>query len=168
MGEAIARYTDDEKRAALKLAARIGISAAARELGTYNKTIRRFRDQMPEFWSELVAHADVAPARRQRQAENLEDLADAYVEREFKAVEAADRLLDGGELEAKELAALIKAMGSSRGLATAGARAHRGEDLQVVEHNINFAQLERAMETLLNSGSPQPALPTPNLDEDGS
>lgn len=163
MSRAIAHYLPEEKEQALRLAARIGTSAAARELGTYPKTIRRFREQMPEFWSDLVANGEVAPARRQRQAESLEDLADAYVEREFAALERAEKLIPTAD--AKGLAALMRGMGGARGLATAGARAHRGEDAQVVEHNVNFEALERAAEAILAS-APRTALPTPNLAED--
>lgn len=155
---AINLYTDDEKRAALRLGARIGLRAAARELGTYPASIRRFREQMPEFWSELVAAGEVGPERRRRTAESLEDLADAYVDREFSALEVADRLLEDDELDAKGLAALMRAMGASRGLATAGARGYRGEDVQTVEHNINFAALEMAAQAILERAQ-SPALP---------
>lgn len=160
-------YSDDEKRAALKLAAQIGIRAAARELGTYPPTIRRFREQMPEYWSDLVAAGDVSAERRRRTAQDLEDLADAYVEREFNALEVADKLIEDDELDAKGLAALMRAMGASRGLATAGARGYRGEDVQTVEHNINFAALEMAAQAILDRASP-PALPpiqVPNVAE---
>lgn len=151
-----ARYTDEEKRAALRLAAKIGTNPAARELGIYGKTIRRFREQMPEYWSELLASPDAAPRRKERQAQSLEDLADAYTEREFEALQRAESLIKTAD--AKGLAALMRAMGASRGLATVGARAARGEDTQVVEHNINFAALERAAEAILSRAS-QPELP---------
>lgn len=156
-------YSDDEKRAALKLAAQIGTAPAARELGTYPGTIRRFRNQFPEFWSELIAGPDVAPARRQRAAESLEDLADAYTEREFEALEAAEALIKTAD--ARELAMLMKAMGASRHAATAGGRAHRGEDVQHVEHNINFAALEMAAQAILERAAPPALLQVPNLAE---
>lgn len=159
-------YSDDEKKAALDLAARIGIRAAARELGLGGGavTIRRFREALPEYWSELMAGGHVAPARRQRTAENLEDLADEYAAREFEAIKRAEKLI--ATADAKELAALMKAMGGSRGVATAGARGYRGEDTQVVEHNINFEALERAANAILTRAAPQPALPVANLAED--
>jgi hypothetical protein len=154
-------YTDDEKKAALDLAARIGIRAAARELKTHPTSIRRFREALPEYWSDLQARGDVAPARRVRTAENLEDLADGYTAREFEALERAEKLIKTAD--AKELAALIKAMGGSRGVATAGARGYRGEDAQVVEHNINFDVLQKAAEAILDRA--RPPIQVPNLAE---
>lgn len=158
-------YSDEEKKAALDLAARIGIRAAARELGLGGGalTIRRFREALPEYWSDLMAGGHVAPARRTRTAESLEDLAEAYADREFEAIERAEKLIKTAD--AKELAALIKAMGSSRTGATAGARGYRGEDVQTVEHNVNFAALEKAAELLLARAPDPPALPVPNLAE---
>lgn len=163
MGKAIAHYSDDEKRTALTLASRIGLSAAARELGIYNKTIRRFRDQMPEFWSELQASPDAAPARRMRSAENLEVLADAYIEREFEALERAEKLIPTAD--AKGLAALMRGMGGARGMAVQGTRGYRGEDVQTVEHNINFEALERAAEAIL-ARAPAPPILVDNLAEE--
>lgn len=152
----IAKYSDDEKRSTLRLASQLGVAAAGRELGLDGKTIRRFRDQMPQYWSELQAGADVAPARRTRSAESLEDLADAYTEREFEALSRAEKLIKTAD--PKELAALMRAMGASRGLATAGARGYRGEDSQVIEHNINFEALERAAMAILDRAPSQPIL----------
>lgn len=154
-------YTDDEKKAALELAARIGTRAAARELGTHPTSIRRFRDQLPEFWSDLMAGGDTRPYTRRRAADNLEDLAEQYTEREFEALDRAEKLIKTAD--AKELAALIKAMGGSRGVATAGARGYRGEDVQTVEHNINFDALERAAQVIIDRA--QPPVPVANLAE---
>ena len=89
-----ARYTDEEKRAALRPAAKIGTNPAARELGIYGKTIRRFREQMPEYWSELLASPDAAPRRKDRPSQSLADLADSYTEREFEALQRAESLKD--------------------------------------------------------------------------
>jgi len=159
-------YTKEEKEAALRLTASIGISAASRQLGVDRKTISRFREQLPEFWSTLVASGDVAPNRRRRTAESLEDLADAYTEREFEALQRAEKLIKTAD--GKELAALMRAMGASRGVATAGARGYRGEDAQVIEHNINFEALERAAEAILARAPRQAQLPiqVPNLAEE--
>jgi hypothetical protein len=162
----VAHYTEDEKRAALRLAVRLGISGAARELHITRKTLHRFRDQMPEYWSELLQSPEAAPQRKQRSAESLEDLSDAYVEREFEAVERAGELIS--EADPKELAALIKAMGASRHGATIGARAHRGEDIQVVEHNINFAALEAAAAAILSRAPDPQLLQVENLAESES
>lgn len=162
---AIAHYTLDEQRAALELTARIGITAAAEELGLARTTIARFKRWNPELWSELLATPDAHPERRRRSAENLEDLAEAYTQREFEAIKRAEKLIKTAD--GKELAALMRAMGASRGLATAGARAYRGEDVQTVEHNINFAALEQAAEAILARAPRPPELPTqvPNLAE---
>lgn len=163
----VAHYSDEEKQATLRLAARLGISGASRELHVDRKTIARFRDQLPEFWSDLMAAPDAAPARKTRSAESLEDLADAYVEREFEAIERAEKLIPTAD--AKETAMLMKAMGSSRGLATVGARGHRGEDTQVIEHNINFGALEAAAAAILSRAPDAPQLPVQveNLAESG-
>lgn len=161
IGDAGNRYLDDEKRAALRLAVKIGITAAARELGLHRKTVSRFRDQMPEYWQELVGPDHVAPHRRQRTAESLEELSDAYTEREFEALQRAEKLIKTSD--PKELAALIRAMGSSRHAATHGARAYRGEDVQTVEHNINFAALEMAAQAILER-APARTLPIAPAD----
>lgn len=161
--KAIAFYTDEEKRAALRLTAKLGITAAARELGLQRRTISRFRDQMPEFWSELQANGDVAPSRRARTAQSLEDLAEAYTEREFEALQRAESLIKTAD--AKGLAALMRAMGTSRAHATVGARGYRGEDVQTVEHNINFAALEQAAQAILARANPTPPLLVENLAE---
>lgn len=158
-----AHYSLEEQKAALDLTAKIGITAAARELGTTRKTINRFRHWNPEYWSDLMAASDAAPARRTRTAESLEDLADAYTEREFEALERAEKLIKTAD--GKELAALMRAMGASRHAATAGARAHRGEDAQVIEHNINFEALERASQVILERANARPIL-VENLAEE--
>lgn len=154
---AIAHYTLEEQYAALDLTARIGITAAARELGMQRKTIGRFKGWNPEYWSDLVASPDYHPARRSRTAESLEDLADAYAAREFEAIERAAELIP--DADAKGLAAIMRAMGSSRNTATAGGRAYRGEDAQVTEVNINFEALERAAQAIL-ARVPQPQQPS--------
>lgn len=157
------RYLDDEKKAALRLAAKIGITAAAREMGLHRRTVSRFRDQLPDYWATLISPSDVAPQRRQRTAESLEDLADAYTEREFEALSRAEKLIKTAD--PKELAALMRAMGSSRHAATHGARAYRGEDVQVIEHNINFEALERAAQAILERAPSPPILVVENLAE---
>lgn len=159
----VAKYSEDEQRSALRLAARVGMNAASRELGIARATIARFKTYQPEYWSDLAAGQDVAPKRRQRQAEDLEDLADAYTEREFEALQRAEKLIKTAD--GKELAALMRAMGASRGLATAGARGHRGEDTQHVEHNINFAQLEQAAQAILARATPAPPILVENHAE---
>lgn len=108
---------------------------------------------MPEFWSDL--RAGDRTVHKTRVAQNLEDLADQYSSLEFEALERAEKLLP--HTDAKELAALMKAMGASRGVATVGARGYRGEDHDVTELTINFPALEAAAEAILNR-APQPRL----------
>jgi hypothetical protein len=151
-----AHYSPAEQEAALRLAARIGVTAAARELGIAKSTINRFRHWNPELWSDLISGQEVATNRRQRTAESLEDLAEAYTEREFEALQRAEKLIKTAD--GKELAALMRAMGASRGVAHANSRAYRGEDVQTVEHNINFAALEQAAQAILARANPRPQL----------
>lgn len=150
-----AHYTPDEQRAALELTAKLGITAASRELGITRKTINRFKHWNPELWSDLIAAPGAHVSRRSRTAESLEELADAYTEREFEALDRAEKLIKTAD--GKELAALMRAMGASRGVAHANSRAYRGEDVQHVEHNINFAALEMAAQAILQRAE-QPQL----------
>jgi transposase-like protein len=144
-------YSDAEKKAALELAASIGFKPAAKRLGLGNATIFRWRNDDPVYWASLK-NGDPG-ARQHRIADNLEDLADAYGEAEREAISQAYEQLESGELGAKELAALIKAFGASRGVANAGARAVRGEDAPQ-QINVNFPALEQAMERLLIGAAP--------------
>lgn len=146
-------YTDGEKRAALELAASIGLKPAAAQLGISNASIFRWRNEMTPYWHSLVTGDE--NARQHKIADNLEDLAAAYTEAEREAITQAYEKLEAGDLDAKELAALIKAMGSSRGVAAAGARNIRGSDQPNFTLNINFADLETAMERLLDSARPR-------------
>lgn len=163
-GGAITFYSDQEKKVALELASRIGSSAAARQLhiGGGSSRIAKWKSEFPEYWSDLQSGAHVAPARRSRTAENLEDLAEAYTDLEFEALKRAEKLIRSAD--AKGLAALMRAMGSSRNTATGGARAYRGEDVQTVEHNINFEALEKAAEAIL-ARAPAPPILVENLAE---
>lgn len=153
-------YPEEFQRAALELAAVVGIRAAGRQLHISKTSITRWVEDHAEYWSEL--RSGNVEAQKVGFAQRLEDLAENYTATEQDAIERAQELLADGDLDAKELAALIKALGSSRGVATAGARAIRGEDRTAQEVNVNFPQLERAMEALLNGAAPPP-LPTTNL-----
>lgn len=144
-------YSEDEVRAALELSATIGIKPASRELKIGRATIYRWIDRHAELWSDLNSGKE---KHRFGFAAQLEHLAERYAGAEHDALERIEEKLDEGDLDAKELAALVKAMGSSRGVAAAGARAARG-DHDVVEHQINFPQLERAMQALLEVGTQQ-------------
>lgn len=156
-------YTDAEKRAALELAAAIGTKPAARRLGITPHSIRNWREQFPEMWSDLRSDA---PKRKTRAAENLEDLEEGYSALEFEAMDRAEKLIKTAD--AKELAALIKAMGSSRGLASVGARSYRGDDVQRIEHTIDFPALEAAAQAILRRAEDRPALEVTNLAEERS
>jgi hypothetical protein len=142
-------YTEAERHAALELAATVGVRPAARQLGCHPKSLRDWMKRYPKYWSDLRA-GDPA-AFKKGFSYRLEDLADRYAEAEHDLLERVE-----GELIAKsdpkEAAALLKAMGSSRQAAVAGARTISG-DPEVHEHNINFPELEKAMERLLGLGS---------------
>lgn len=154
------RYTEAERKAALELGATIGRRAAIRRLGISPNSFQMWTEMYPEFWSSL--RAGDREVQRTRVAQNLEDLADSYSDMEFEALARAEKLIKTAD--AKELAALIKAMGSSRGVATVGARGYRGEDHQVTEISIDFPALEAAAQRILES-APQPALPVVNEAE---
>lgn len=151
-------YSDADKRAALELAAAVGRRAAIRQLGISSSTFQRWTEELPELWSSL--RAGDRDAQRLGFAQRLEDLAESYTAAEFEALERAEKLLP--KANAKELAALMKAMGASRGLATVGARAARGEDAERHEITIDFPQIEAVMERLLGGAPEQPALTVPN------
>jgi molybdenum-dependent DNA-binding transcriptional regulator ModE len=154
-------YDEEEIHAALELAASVGPSAAARHLGVSRRSLYRWMEKYPRLWSDL--HAGDPQSGRRGVARRLEDLADRYLAAEHDLLEK----VEDGKIEAKdakEAAALLKAMGSSRHAAVAGVRAISGEP-DIATLNINFPALEQAMERLLE-GAPQPALPVPNLAEE--
>lgn len=153
-------YSDEEKKKALELGAAVGRNAAVRKLGISKASFQRWTEEFPEFWSDLRSDR---PAQKSRVAQNLEDLADSYTSMEFEALERAEKLIKTAD--PKELAALIKAMGASRGVATVGARGYRGEDAQVIEHTIDFPALEKAAAAILGRAEPQPALVVENEAE---
>lgn len=147
-------YTEADTRAALELGARIGRRRAVQELGISSATFQKFTQRMPELWSDLKAQN--RQAYRESTAGALEELAEAYMETEAEAVERAATLLP--QADAKETAALIKAMGSSRGVAIGNARGLRGETDSTSELNINFPALEQAMARILDAPAPLPVL----------
>jgi hypothetical protein len=154
------RYAEEEKKAALELGAAVGRNAAVRQLGISKSTFQQWTELYPELWSDL--RRGDREAQKLGIAGRLEDLAEQYTSLEFEALERAEKLIKTAD--AKELAALIKAMGGSRGVASVGARALRGEDAERVEHNINFPQIEQALERVL-AQAPQPALVVENEAE---
>lgn len=154
-------YSEEQRLAALELAAAVGPKPAAQHLGIARASIYRWINMYPREWSDL--RAGDPEAQKRGIATRLEDLADRYAAAEHDMLDRVEDTLIGNA-DAKEAAALLKAMGSSRQTATVGARAARGDDHDIHEHNINFPQLEAAMELLLN-GAPAPALPVPNEAE---
>lgn len=148
-------YTEGDRKAALELAAAVGVRPAARHLDVHPSTIYKWIELYPRLWSDL--RAGDPKAAKHRIAQNLEDLAQRYADAESDLLERVeDELIKNAD--PKEAAALLKAMGSSRQAAVAGARTISGEP-EVHEHNINFPELEAAMERLLSGGTSAPALP---------
>jgi hypothetical protein len=156
MGQAI-NATREQKETALEFAAIHGFRAAGRQLGVTHKTVMRWAEQLPEFWSNLKAGD--RETQKQGFAARLEDLAEGYSAAEVEALDRALKLIPTAD--AKELAGLIKAMGSSRGLAVVNSRALRGEDADRLDVTINFGQLENAMEAVLAQAQ-QPAIQVEN------
>lgn len=150
------RFTEDQKKQALLLGASIGRNGAVRELGISKSTFHRWTEQFPRVWSDAIAKRDT---EFQKQiASQFEDLAENYTEAEQAAISAALEQIQTGDLDAKELAALIKAMGSSRGLASVNARQARGEPDKSIDINVNFPALEAAAEAILDRAPPPPAI----------
>lgn len=154
-------YSVEDRHAALELAATVGIAPAARQLGVPRRTIYRWVDMYPQLWSDL--RAGDPEAHKRGFAVKLEDLAARYAEAEHMALDRAEQILQGAN--AKEIAAIMKAMGSSRQAATLGARTVMGDDHADVDVNINFPQIEQAMERLLGAAGPPPALLVANEAE---
>lgn len=154
-------FLPEEKKAALEYAAVHGIRAAGRAFDVSHTTILSWEDEFPELWSELRAGTE--EAHKIGFARRLEDLAEGYAGVERAALERAEHLIPGAN--AKELAALVKAMGSARGVATTGARTVRGDPDNVTEVQINFPQLEKAMERLLDQAEPPLQLPNEAVKE---
>lgn len=154
------QYTEEERHAALELAAATSIRGAATHLGINRMSIYRWIDMYPELWSTLQHDPKYG---KRKIAERLELLADRYAASEHDLLDKIEQ----GEMapkDAKEAAALLKAMGSSRQAAVAGSRTMSGEP-ETVEHNINFPQLEQAMQALLAQAPPPLPLPVPNEAE---
>lgn len=152
---------EDQRHAALELAATVGPAAAARHLGISRQSIYRWAELYPQLWSDL--RAGDPKAHRRGVAARLEDLTDRYAAAEHDLLLRVEEVLIE-QAGPKEAAALIKALGSSRMAATAGMRVLTGEADQVVEHNINFPALEAAMERLLEGAPTTLALPIPEAE----
>lgn len=147
-------FSDDDRRAALDLAAEIGVRPACRELDIAATEFYRWVKAMPEYWSDL----------QRARAPRLDDLVDRYAAAEDKAIDQAELLI--ASADAKETAALIKAMGAARGLAHVGARQTRGEADTTHDLNINFPQIEAAAEAVLQRAKPTKAIEGTAEDDD--
>ena len=147
-------YTEDEQKAALELAAAIGPTAAGRQLDINRATIYKWAQVHAKLWSDL--RAGDPTVQRRNFAIRLEDLADRYGATENDLLDQIDAGRHAPK-DAKEAAALLKAMSSGRMAAVAGARQMSGEP-ETVEHTINFPALEQAMERLLGQGGPAPVI----------
>lgn len=137
--------TREEEIRAVELAAVHGAKATADKLGIKPKTLenwcyRKYRKQYAEFREGKMSEW------RSAFAANMEDLAEQYGEAEKLAVEEALKLLRSGDVDAKEIAALVKSMGSSRATAASTAHRARGEHDHKDVLEINFPQLEQALE----------------------
>lgn len=164
--------TYEDKLRAVELAAVHGITSTAEKLGLELKTLeswcyRSHRKQYAEFREGKMSEW------RSSFAAGMEDLAEKYGEAETLAVEQALKLLRSGDVDAKEIAALVKSMGSSRATAASTAHRARGDADSKSELEINFPALEQAMEALLGRKGPTPVidvtsheleLPAPNGD----
>ena len=139
------QFTEEQKKAALELSVTVGLAEAGRQFDVDRTTMWRWTKQFPEFYSDVTAGK--REAQKLGIATQLEALAESYAEVEFQAIERAEKLIKTAD--AKEAAALIKAMGSSRGVAAVNARQTRGEDVERIEHNINFPALEAAAALML-------------------
>lgn len=161
-------FTREDKLAALALGGAIGRRAACKELGLSHSVFQRFTEEFPKEWSEAIQGRDPEQIGKSLAAQ-FEELIEGYTEAEQEAITQALSLLKdkNADLDAKELAALIKAMGSSRGVAAVNARQARGEPDKNIDVNINFPQLEQAAEAILAKAPTAPALPAPNLEESG-
>jgi transposase-like protein len=159
-------FSEEDKQAALRLAATIGLRAASRELDISKSVLHNWKKAYPQLWSDL--RAGNVDKYQQNFANRLEELADEYADVEalaareaFKRIKKGQTVLDNdGELvenvplDAKELAALIKALSSGRANAVLNTRAVRGEPTERIEHTLNIPALETAMEQLLAQAPP--------------
>lgn len=159
------KYSEDFKLKALKLGAARGRRTAIRELGISSASFQTWTERYPKEWSEALAERDAEIGKEL--AIQFEELIEGYTEAEQKAIGKVLAKLDDDDLDAKELAALVKALGSSRGVAAVNARQARGEPDKTVDVNVNFPQLEQAAEAILAKAPPRPALQVENLEESG-
>ena len=149
--------TRDQRLQAVELAAVHGLRKTADALQVPYDTLRSwcyrdFRVEYSEFRTGKLSEW------RQHFASEMEDLQQEYAVTEQMALEAARREIESGELEAKDLASLIKGMGAARASATGTATRARGEPDYIEEHRLNFEAVEQAAERILAKYGPPPAI----------
>lgn len=161
MGRALA--TRDQRLQAVELAAIHGPTQVAATLGIPFDTIKSwcYRD-FPTEYAEF--RAGKLSEWRAKFAAEMEDLQQDYAETERLALEQAKRLLADDDIDARDVASLIKGMGAARASATGTATRARGEPDYIEEHRINFEQLEQAAERILAKYGPNPAIEIPAED----
>jgi transposase len=154
------QYTEEEMFAVLELAATTSIKNAARVTDVARNTIYRWIDRYPDKWSDLV----VDPTKGKRKvAQKLDVLVERYTAVEHEMLNDLEKRET--PQDPKELAAVLKAVGSNRQAAVAGSRSISG-DPEVHEHNVNFPAIEALMADMLASVKPPAALPVPNEADD--
>lgn len=136
-------YSQEEKEAALIVAASKGYKPAARDLGIDESTIRYWARHDPERWAEI--RETEAPKWRARAAADAEDLADRNRELAEKALEQAERDLAAGDLEPKDYLNLLKTATLGMGISIDKANTLRDRPTEVVEHRYDAMTLQRAL-----------------------
>jgi hypothetical protein len=149
--------TRDQRLQAVELAAVHGLRKTASALNMPLDTLkswcyRDFRTEYSEFRAGKLSEW------RQSFAAEMEDLQQDYAATEAKAIERAQELLDEEELDARDVASLIKGMGAARASATGTATRARGEPDHIEEHRLNFEAIEQAAERILAKYGPPPAI----------
>lgn len=135
-------YTREQKLQAVELAAVHGPTAASQALKIKPNTLRDwcyqdFKKEYADFRSGKVSEW------RTQLAAELEDLTQNYAETEALALTRARELLADPDIDAKDVASLIKGMGAARASAAAVGGKARGEPDEVHQHVISFPDLER-------------------------
>lgn len=150
-------YSKEARLRGVELAAIHGIAATARAMDVNYDTLKawcyqQFRNEYSEFRAGKLSEW------RQDFAAKMEDLTEHYGDVEALALEEARKQIEGGDLEAKDLASLIKGMGAARASASSVSTRARGEPDRLEEHRINVPQLEQAIEALLGRKGPPPSI----------
>lgn len=148
---AASKFTREQRLQAVELAAVHGPTKVAETLKVPLKTLRSWLDRdFPTEYSEF--RAGKQSEWRAEFAAKMEDLSERYGDVEAKALDVAEKLLDDPDVEAKDVASLIKGMGAARASASATGSRARGNPDETVQHVISFPDLER-IEAMLRPGA---------------